>query len=70
MQEARRRAAGFRRVFLIILVLAISALFFAVAWPFLKPLLLSEYVLHRLRSAETPEEVIETIRAAEQVLPV
>lgn len=39
MQDARRRASGFRRVFLIILVLAISALFFAVAWPFLKPLL-------------------------------
>lgn len=35
------RAAGFRRVFLLILVLAISALFVAVVWPFLKPLLVA-----------------------------
>ena len=41
MQDARTRAAGFRRLFLLILVLAISALFVAVAWPFLKPLLLA-----------------------------
>ena len=29
----------------------------------------SEYVLNRLRKAKTPEELIETIRAGEQVLP-
>lgn len=41
MQEARTRAVGLRRAFLIILVLAVSALFVAVVWPFLKPLLLA-----------------------------
>ena len=41
MQDAPTRAAGFRRLFLLILVLAISSLFVAVAWPFLKPLLLA-----------------------------
>ena len=40
MQDARTSATGFRRIFLLILVLAISALFVAVTWPFLKPLLL------------------------------
>jgi tellurite resistance protein TerC len=30
----------------------------------------SEYILHRLHQAQTPEEVIETIRTGEQVLPV
>jgi mannitol/fructose-specific phosphotransferase system IIA component (Ntr-type) len=30
----------------------------------------SEFVLHRLRQAQTPEEVIETIRTGEQILPV
>jgi len=30
----------------------------------------SDYVLNRLRTAETPEEVIETIRTGEQVLPL
>jgi nitrogen PTS system EIIA component len=29
----------------------------------------SEFVLHRLREAQTPEEVIETIRIGEQLLP-
>lgn len=41
MQEARTRAVGLRRAFLIILVLVVSALFVAVVWPFLKPLLLA-----------------------------
>jgi predicted PurR-regulated permease PerM len=41
MQDASRTAAGFRRAFLIILVLAVSALFVAVVWTFLKPLLLA-----------------------------
>ena len=41
MQDAPRTAAGFRPTFLIILVVAVSALFVAVAWPFLKPLLLA-----------------------------
>src|SRR5689334_11964343 len=41
MQDAPRTAAGFRRTFLIILVLAVSALFVAVIWTFLKPLLLA-----------------------------
>ena len=30
----------------------------------------SEFVLHRLREAQTPEEVIETIRIGERLLPV
>jgi mannitol/fructose-specific phosphotransferase system IIA component (Ntr-type) len=30
----------------------------------------SDYVLNRLRIAETPKEVIETIRTGEQVLPL
>jgi tellurite resistance protein TerC len=30
----------------------------------------SEFILHRLRQAQTPEEVIETIRVGEQVLPI
>jgi tellurite resistance protein TerC len=30
----------------------------------------SDYVLNRLRKAESPEEVIETIRAGEQILPL
>src|SRR4051794_39320505 len=33
-------STGFRTVFVLILVLAVSVLFLAVAWPFLKPLLL------------------------------
>ena len=39
MQAARTRAVGFRRAFLLILILAIFALFVAVAWPLLKALL-------------------------------
>jgi mannitol/fructose-specific phosphotransferase system IIA component (Ntr-type) len=30
----------------------------------------SEYILNRLHQAQTPEEVIETIRVGEQVLPI
>jgi predicted PurR-regulated permease PerM len=41
MKDARTKAASLRRGFLIVLALAVSALFLAVAWPFLKPLLLA-----------------------------
>jgi len=41
MQNARKRTVGLRRAFVIVLALAVSALFVAVAWPFLKPLLLA-----------------------------
>jgi predicted PurR-regulated permease PerM len=41
MQGVPERAAGLRRAFVILLALAVSALFVAVAWPFLKPLLLA-----------------------------
>jgi predicted PurR-regulated permease PerM len=40
MERASIRGRDFRTAFVLILVLAISALFLAVAWPFLKPLLL------------------------------
>jgi mannitol/fructose-specific phosphotransferase system IIA component (Ntr-type) len=36
----------------------------------IKRLIDSEYILHRLHQAQTPQEVIETIRTGEQVLPV
>ena len=41
MERPAISASGFRTAFVLILVLAASALFLAVAWPFLKPLLLA-----------------------------
>lgn len=41
MQRRPLRTTDFRAAFLLILVLALSALFVAVAWPFLKPLLVA-----------------------------
>lgn len=40
MQRPAISSTGFRNAFVLILVLGVSALFIAVAWPFLKPLLL------------------------------
>lgn len=40
MERPNISAAGFRTAFVLILVLAVSVLFLAVTWPFLKPLLL------------------------------
>src|SRR6187401_1660563 len=40
MQQSHIDRAKFRTAFVLLLVLAISALFMAVAWPFLKPLVL------------------------------
>ena len=40
MERPAISSTGFRTTFVLILVLAVSALFIAVAWPFLKPLLL------------------------------
>ena len=40
MEHPNISPASFRTAFVLILVLAVSALFLAVAWPFLKPLLL------------------------------
>jgi predicted PurR-regulated permease PerM len=39
MERSSISASGFRTAFVLLLVLAVSALFVAVAWPFLKPLL-------------------------------
>jgi predicted PurR-regulated permease PerM len=39
--EPTFRAANVRAAFLIIIAVAVSALFIAVVWPFLKPLLLA-----------------------------
>src|SRR5438045_9134902 len=41
MLSAPRQTANLRAAFLIILVVGVSALFIAVCWPFLKPLLLA-----------------------------
>jgi predicted PurR-regulated permease PerM len=41
MERPSISATGFRTAFVLILVLAVSVLFLAVAWPFLKPLLLA-----------------------------
>ena len=40
MQPSHVSGTNFRTAFVLLLVLAVSVLFLAVAWPFLKPLLL------------------------------
>jgi nitrate/nitrite transporter NarK len=40
MEPADIRGRKFRTAFVVILVVAVTALFLAVTWPFLKPLLL------------------------------